>query len=241
MKRIATKLHQLLDLVGDEAAELTGCAHYVIDATLLEMMSRTDVQQSVNAVVEADVAHLPFNPCLIEFEVLDGARRFVFLSEQGASFRIINAALYKNRMATLAEKSCIARLAHGQIELTGAAGNDREASALGVAIALLLINTRGVERDVINPVQLNRARVRKGETQIPTHTLLRIGTVYSREGRPALGHRRQTRVHLRHGHCRNQVCGENWQDRKLIYIPPTLVNYSEGAAEPVLRPKVVAK
>ena len=55
-------------------------AHFVIDQTLIELLSRSDVIGCVRAMIEAEIARLPVETLTIEFE-FDGVRRFVLLKE----------------------------------------------------------------------------------------------------------------------------------------------------------------
>lgn len=236
MTRIATLMHALAEMTDAETvAPFTGAAHYVVDASVLEMIQRTDCQDSIRAMIEAGVARLPYERVLLEFEAEPGCRRFVHLAEQGSAIRAETAALYRRRMATVSEHSATVAVTKNELRLeTATAGNDGSAITLAVAMALLLLNTRGIERDVISPERLNKARRATGKPPIPSHTVLRIGTVYDRDGREVGdGHRRAMRVHMRAGHARNQACGPNRVDRHVVYIPPVLVNYRPGDEVPV--------
>ncbi len=71
--------------------------------------------------------------------------------------------------------------------------------------------------------------------------LLRIGTVIDHLGREtSWSSGRHMPLHMRAGHVRHQACGKGRTDRRLVYIPPTLVNFRPGdETKPVPQPKRV--
>lgn len=240
--RVATQLHRLTEMLGADADPFDGVAHYVIDQTLLDMAVRTDVQDSIAAMIEAEVAHLPHSPIVLEFEIAASARRFVRLAEDSGQITALAACLYRDRAATLAKSSAQVTVTAGGIAVSdGTAGADGHAIALAVAMALLLLNTRGVARDVIDTSRLNKARALHGKPRIPAHTLLRVGTVYDQSDRPVAmaGGRKSMRVHWRQGHARSQAHGPGRSDRRVVYIWPVLVNYAGG--EVLVPQKIVAR
>ena len=108
---------------------------------------------------------------------------------------------------------------------------------------MLLLNTRGVEKEVVKCERLNRSRARQGHRPVPDHTVIRIGHVYDRSGHATSvggGGREPMPVHWRRGHTRLQRIGHGRTQTKLVYIEPCLVNYIEGEDVPVPRSKEVA-
>lgn len=230
---IATRLHFLAELVGAEplVSRMQAAAHYVIGDDLVSVLAREDVQKSVLAMVEAGIARLPYAPVLIEFQVSHGSRRFVLLDEAEAGFWAEGALLVRDRMAMISPTRGLIRVGTSGLALDRSANAEEGAAfVLAAAMALLMLNIRGVDKRLVEPTALNRARVRRGcRTRIPTHTLVRIGTVYDRAGRLAGGESGRTMpVHLRAGHTRMQACGENFSERKPVYIAPVLVNYRDA-------------
>lgn len=112
---------------------------------------------------------------------------------------------------------------------------------MAVALALLLINTRGIRKDVVVPEALNRSRAARGKPVVPHHTIMRIGTVYERDGKTvAGGGAGKTMVpHYRIGHARNQACGPEMSERVYRWIDAVVVNGAHG--EPRRPIKVVAR
>lgn len=239
---IHTKLHKVLETVGDEAAFLEHIPHFVIDQSALDMALRADVQTCIESMIEADVAHLPLNPMLIEFSVIETARRFVVLSEKAGGFLANVATLYPAAL-TVGEKPSFVTLERDRIVVAGGAGSDGEAAGVAVAMALLLINTRGIKKDVVESGRLNKGRIARCQPQIPTYSLLRIGTVYDRDGRDTAGGggTRCVAPHLRSGHARQQPYGEGRALRRYQWIPPVIVNFDPAGPEPRRPLKVVAR
>ena len=120
---------------------------------------------------------------------------------------------------------------------------DGTAAALAMIVALLLMHTRGVEREAITPAKLNKARRKSGKSEVPTHTVLRIGTVTRRDGTTyTYKHDPNTKVmpvHWRRGHYRMQKYGPGWSMEREIYIEPMIVNYVEGETPKPVRKSVV--
>lgn len=114
--------------------------------------------------------------------------------------------------------------------------------AAGTALlaALVLLNTRGIAREMIKPPEkLNKARKKSKKPLIPEISIIRIGHYYNEKGEAiklAPGERKPPRVHFRRGHTRNQRYGPGLKDSRVVYIEPTIVNYrGEAPAAPQYR------
>lgn len=245
-KYIATKLHKALELAPDDAF-LERCSltpSYVIDKSLLELLQRSDVTASIQAMLEAAICHLPYPELVIELE-LGVIRAFVFLEEDGERFRAQLGVLHSSGAAfevgpflnitptatglniTAEEET---HVAHGRI------------AALATGIALLMLNIKGVEKEELEASRLNKHREARGLPGIPDHALVRIAHAYDISGREhKLGGEsgRTMPIHLRQGHARRQHFGEGNAETKVIYVPPVIVNFYPGATLPVPR-KVIA-
>jgi hypothetical protein len=243
---IATKLHQLAELVGPKEpviVKMMAAPKYVISPEVMAIMTRTDVQRSIAAMIEAGIARLPYAPLLIEYSVDPNVpvRRFVLLDElanEGA-FMARVAVLNGRRFAALSDTHIVVEVIDGGLKVTQQRqAADGMAAALAVSIALLMLNIKGIDRETIRTDKLNKARLRGGELPIPRHDVLRIGTIYDRAGvaHAAGPGNRHMPVHLRAGFVRNQAYGPGLIDHRPVYIAPVLVNYR--ADEPV---KVPAK
>jgi hypothetical protein len=246
-RTINNGLPQLPTLDAMEAAH-----KYYIDRDVVDLMGRNDVQLSIAAMIQAGIARLPFDPLLIEYETLgktNGAKEpipihcCVLLTERADCIGAQVMLLYDHPEGELVRCTrdngyLSVRLIDShpkptiQVDSEGAGDTlDCEIAALGAMMALLMLNVRGIEKRVVEVAPLNKQRVKRGRTCIPSHTIIHIGTIYDRQGKgqryttDASG--RKMRVHMRRGHARHQAFGEGHQEHKWIFIPPVLVNYRE--------------
>jgi hypothetical protein len=227
---IFTRLHRLADMVGDELPAANG-RHYVITDNLLAALTRDDVQRSIGALIEANMARLPFPTMLVEFSITPGVTRFVWLREVAGGLEALTAML-AGAMATMPVQAALVTIVDGGLRVERHADErDGQAVALGAAFALLMLNIKGVEKQHIDPVRLNQARLAVGRAPVPAHVLMKIGVVYDRHGRPVAGGGLKV-VYLRAGHMRQQAVGPGWKDHKPVYIAPQLVNYRDGDEAP---------
>lgn len=104
MQHISTKLHKVVEELGSEAGFLEGVPLFVIDPDVMSMMLRADVQGAIANMIDADMAHLPLNPMIIEYEVVAQARRFVLLSEKAGGFVATSVTMFPH-LITIAEKA----------------------------------------------------------------------------------------------------------------------------------------
>lgn len=239
---IATRLHKLVEdgCVDPLLDDMLAAAKYCIADDLMEILPRADVQTSIAAMIEAGVARLPFSPLLLEFRLKPSPMwHFVLLEEIGNVGTSIRARqIYMGPDYSVVSPSRVECSVHPGLIVVDKASGELEAASVGIAvsIALLMLNIRGVDKQVIETGTLNRARAKRNRPPIPRHTLLRIGTIYDWKGgahRHGDSTGRRMPVHLRAGHCRNQACGEGFRDHKVVYIPPVLVNFRPGDAIPV--------
>jgi hypothetical protein len=237
-KYIATKLHQALELAGDDPdwlARVDALPHYVIDPTLAGLLSRSDLASSLTAMHEADIANLPFPELCLEMD--GGQVRFFFLLEEYQHrFRARVAALHPSGVLEIDPHPMMAEIVADGIAMTAPRSNSHPAwvqhAAVAVGVALMMMSIQGIEKQVLYPTKLNQARTAKGRPPVPRHTLLRVGHVYDTEGRRVgvggpTG--RHMAIHLRASHNRMQVHGPDNSLRKLINVPAVLVNFHPGA------------
>jgi hypothetical protein len=227
---IATRLHNALEVDPDEPTlqRMSELPHYVIDQRLIDILGRADVAECFKSLRQAEMAQLPFPEITVEFEARQ-ARWFALVREESQGFRVRMAWLTAEAMdvntlpleVTWRDKNL--HVSHQSSEVEGMA------AGFAVAVSLLMLVTRGLEKETIEPQALNKKRQAKGAPRIPNHTVVHIASVYDREGNSvrAAG-LRSLAIHLRAGHARWQAHGEQWSLRKLIFLPPTLVGYSPG-------------
>lgn len=105
---------------------------------------------------------------------------------------------------------------------------EKDSSNVAIAwyLVALVMSTKGVQKDVINPEKLNKQRVKSGKPSVPTHTYLRIGHVYQRDGSSVkYDERKSPRPHWRRGHIRNVRHGAGRKETRPVWIEPMLVAF----------------
>jgi len=237
---------------------------FVFASDVVELMGTQDAKKAIDAVVEAEICKLPFNPMIVEFQMTEKWYYCVLLSEKDDTFSstvITNHVSGFTQMATMERLTasmlqgvtqvepaeiCELRELTSQLILTmgveavnaheklhrGISHLDTYASLTAVYLSILMLNTRGIEKERIVPSEkLQKARLKRRKAPLPSYTNVRIGTIYDRNNAAIkIGSSGKMSVHWRAGHVRNQVCGTNREDRKLIYIQPVLVNYDPNSA-----------
>lgn len=222
---------------------------YCIDPHVVELLMRDDVERTILAIMQAGVARLPYSPMVIEFSaptVESSSRYFIWLEEHGDGvITSVSACLSKfdTELIVMSDPLDIEVLPEGLLA-KGLVQDDPMAwaSLAAVSLALLMLNTKGIEKEVIHTDRLNKARAKSGDGRhpVPQHSIVRIGTIYDRSGR---GHAvtatgRHMPVHLRAGHVRRQHFGKDNEEVKTIFIPPCIVNFRDESGD---KPKVPHK
>lgn len=238
-KYIGTCLHKALELAPDEEFFLrcSTLPHYVIDPTLVDLLSRADVRTSIAAMVEANIARLPFSEMVVEMDQ-GKARSIVLLKEDQGSFSALAGSVHGDLAAEVDPFPYKMGVVDAGVLVSSSEGKSHAAwmrtAGVTLAIALLMLNIQGVEKEVIDPSRLNRQRAANGKPRVPRHVVVRIGHVYGRNGEK-IGHGRGRTlpVHLRAGHTRRQHFGEGNTHTRFVFIPPVLVNFKPGAVAPV--------
>jgi hypothetical protein len=99
--------------------------------------------------------------------------------------------------------------------------------------ALLLLNTKGIKKEVIECERLNRKRTASGKPPIPRHTYITIGRVYRSAGGEAADDylpRKSPRPHWRRGHLRHIRIGKGRTATKPVFIEGRLVSLASDTA-----------
>lgn len=264
MQSEETDLRTLRDMVqdGDDLPK------FFFEEELIHKMSRGDIEKSIGALHDAGIFRLPYPSLIAEFNLhgvhhavilmesedlqkktenpfcaipiwIDGGQ--ILLSPTVTYFRLerVDGALrvrFEGRDAFYLPKGDISTESIKKVEHT-------ITSSCGVALycSVLLLNTRGVDKEHVVCERLNRVRAQTGKRPVPEHTVIRIGHVYDRSGNAvSVGGRGPMPVHWRRGHTRQQRIGHGRTGTKLVYIEPCLVNYVEGEEKPRPRDKEVA-
>jgi hypothetical protein len=227
MKYIATQIHKILEFATDceEVTAMADLPIYVIDKRLIEMLARSDVKAAMVDMVDHNLARLPFPDMVMEFEC--DFRHPVRLTETDVGIDAVTTT-YSGEALKVATGS--ARLISDGLKVDGVEWKaDGLAIGFAAGMAPLMTNVRGIEKVHIEPLALNKSRIKSGKASIPAFTMIHIGSVYDRDGKAISGQTAlKMPVHMRSGHARNQAWGPERSERKLIYIPPVLVNYKPG-------------
>lgn len=258
-QQIKSKLHDMLErLPAHKRDAFRGKPIYVIEKSAIEMARRSDIKACVNALLEEGAARLPYPDMIIEYENMafsEPARTFIRFAEEGSGKWRVDFALMASRGVILSVQDIV--VVHNEtdtrVEMPPAQGRiDEQASEdMGKIIgsmsvvALVLTSLRGIDREVIEPHRLNRARVKSGKEPIPSHTVIRIGSYYDVSGREvrawAAGSRGHMPMHIRAGYHRWQRYGPGLEQSKRIFIESVIVNFDPAAGKKAdgLRPKIV--
>lgn len=245
---VATKLHHLASgysfdtkMYGHEhglvkAMMKSPC--YVVSSEVVGMLLRTDVARTVQVLCDAGLARLPYPQLLVEFTMSNTSefRDFVLLEEIRGQIRARCALLrVADNVAMMFNESLYIDVTPQGLDfvnLSKTAYGDDESKhvvssvALGVSIALIMLNTKGIDKKVVEVHALNKHRVRKGKVAIPTHTVIHIGTVYRRDGTSEKHHGGWSMpMHLRQAYTRNQHYGPGNESVRPVFIPSCVVNY----------------
>ena len=133
----------------------------------------------------------------------------------------------------VADPEIYQRMNNGGTPQTAAAGNIGDP----VMTALLILNTRNIERETIAvAAKLNKARAKSGKPPIPPYDRVHtqpyvtaiLGSGQRRSAGPGTGSHASPQFHIRRGHPRH-YSAERWKGAagKSIFIPDTLVNATE--------------
>ncbi len=252
---IHTKIHKLNDGYNKRATDAWADTmgkkfkdkpHYVLDPDLFQCLKPTDIEKTIDALLDADVLHTPYDECVVEMETAlttgEKVVGFVALKHMDGIWMFDLSILR-------ADGSVMGTPAPGYVGILRSEPQhsdnrdydcrhvmrfDKEREGLnavvGAALCVLIVlsHTRGVAKEVVNAdalAKLNKARKSRGNSTIPAYTVFKIGHTYNSAGNSTAWHPgTKMRPHLRAGHVRQQVCGAGRKDRKLIFVEPVLVN-----------------
>ena len=255
-------------------------AHYVLEPRLLALVDHEQsIMQSVNALIEAGIHDLPFDPILIEFARDDASidmhcacwvrlqttplyplNRYDEGSEppEGSVYAYplqlvrFGGKLDSEFLISLDPASPMfvtfdpRRDTPYKVVVPIVADDEEDTNSknkLGhdivnaMAAAMLMLNTRGVAREVVSTGQMNKVRAKTGKRPIGEYTTLKIGVIYDRHGREHVATGRHMPVHWRAGHVRQQPYGTGLTKIKQIYIQPCLVNFDPADGKTAPLPK----
>lgn len=275
---IHTRLHKLLEQLENpgQVTEpklfaalqmlvplLKSTPHYVLTPELIEVVQTNIVDSTVDALMDAGVARLPYGMCLVEMrqQCKQGGwgHSFLLCQQHNTGPKWDCFFLYMHddggvqsldRPVTLSltpynpdTDAGLERVTKYVWETSHRLGTIGITTAAAVGVLLTLTHTRGVVKETVTSerlAKLNKSRAGKGKQPVLPYTVYRIGHTYTATGEKvtyAPGCKR--RPHLRAGHTRMQRYGTGRQLEKLIFIEPILVNCESEADVPMFKPKVV--
>lgn len=251
---------------------LTSPTH-VLQPDAFEMMQRTDCGAAIQALHDSGIFRLPYPKMVMEWSLREAnpfefapdfaangyepLHEFIHLEEKhdeksGKSGIIAEYAFVftKSRIGGLfADKLVFAptdtglKVAYDKKIDPRILNVARDAAVIAINAALVLMNMKGIEREVHTFEPLNKQRERKGKPRIPQYTYLRIGHVYKADGtrvKYTEGDHRHMPMHVRAAHTRRQHFGKENAETKIIFVPSCIVNFDPGSnLSQKPRPKVI--
>jgi len=240
---------------------------FVVQNDAIEMLNRSDCVAAIRAMIEADILKLPYPEMRLEWQVreaesaqfvgtllgfkeMEPIHEFVMLKETDKGIE----ATYSFYFC----KSGLGAIYEDKFRITPCIGEWRveyqkdtnpiiKQMALGpcflaINMALVLMNMKGIEREVHTFPALNKARVKKGKPSISQYSYLRIGHVYRSDGSTVKyteGDHRTMPMHVRSAHTRRQHYGKNNEETKLVYIPSCIVNFNPGETPSTPKQRII--
>lgn len=297
---VRTKLHLLAELVDLRSStgnllpaaqnrviqRMLSASSYVIDGPVLDLLKRADAMDSIALLVKHNLARLPMNPMVVEFEPDKLFHEFVLLEEGNVDlaswsevppdiFCTINCwvgVMHRDTGAAVVHESPIPiSVAGGKLvipdpdymakyNIRGVSGGGMRApdeveelmtnlaaadisvmgATIAVEIALLMLNTQGIEKELHEYNSLNKSRAKKGKRLIPSYHVVHIGRIYRRDGTSiATGHGGFAMpMHWRQAHTRRQHFGEGNKETKIIFVPACIVNFDPALPAPAVKKDV---
>lgn len=255
-----SKLHRLYEVSPITAEKTQDWPLFVFTEEIAELLANGDsAHKSLEAMIEAGVAHLPYPKMLVQYpcgkhatcigavtEHADGEFRATsfFINNEDDTFSLPTGGVtFKFEQGYKVTAGDMIRVhIHSTNDMTEQEQNAYAQHAIiAVRLAVLMSHIGGLEREVIEPEpRLNKARVKRGKPALRSYSYVHVATVYDNAGKAhsRTGTGRHMPVHMRAGHNRRQHYGKENAEVKLIWIPPVLVNYKAGVDD---KPKRIEK
>jgi hypothetical protein len=245
---------------------------FVMQSDAFTLMQRTDCGAAIKAMHDADIFRLPYPKMVVEWQLRDGypshftphakddaaepLHEFVHLEETvdpitgkfaisaEYSFMFVSSrigGIFEDKLVFTHVDDGLNCAFHKAIDPTMreiAMGS----GLIAINMALVLMNMKGIDREVHTFEALNKQRVRKGKQAIPQYTYVRIGHVYRADGtrvKYTEGDVRQMPMHVRSAHTRRQHFGKENSETKLIYVPSCIVNFDPHGGKTVPKQRIV--
>lgn len=107
---------------------------------------------------------------------------------------------------------------------------------------IVLLNTRGINKELVEPKRLNRARAKQRKRAVPSHTVLRVAHVYSHDGKRKEVPGWSQRFHIRPAYINHYWYGprkdpDNPPVRRSRLVQSYMVNYDPANPDQVPLPR----
>lgn len=222
---------------------------YAVDDKVMALLEHENVRKSLFAMLDAGIVSLPLPKLTIEYTLPGTAiHEFAYLEEScdaaGPFIEIWTASLQLTTgKAMVVDKPIKARYTgkdtlNPSFQLNDVSRSDAEIVAIvdrALRLSLLMLNTLGIEKEIVDTKRLNHSRQRKGKPPIPSHTIVHIGRIFKKDGTAvrfdtATG--RKMPMHVRQAHVRNVPYGsrnvEGDRPTRKMLIPMCIVNFVPG-------------
>lgn len=239
--------------------EITRIPLFLFEHQLNDMMTGAEMHASIKAMSEAGCLVLPFPDVIVETEdKYNGMteRRMTLLRQKGSMFTCL-MWIYRLEDESTIIPPCgidvtfslkdamiqfdvwdtpylVRNVIKDTPEMREEIGQTyAKWVARHLAAALILLNTGGIKREVVQcEPRLNKARAKHGKAPIPEYTVIQIGKVYTSSGaEQTYDERKSPRVHIRRAHNRHVRTGKGRTGTKLVHIPAVLVNFDPATGE----------
>lgn len=246
---------------------MEGLPSFVIQADALLMLSRTDYIGAIHAMIEANICKLPYPDMRLEWQTreavsadfvgtmlgnteMEPIHEFIRVREIESGFECTYAFYFcKSGLGAIYEDSFKISPQIGEWVVSHRKDIDPAVKrlALGpcmmaIQVCLVLMNMKGIEREVHSFEPLNKHRIKKGKPAIAQYSYVRIGHVYRSDGTKIKytdGDHRHMPMHVRSAHTRRQHYGKENSETKLIYVPSCIVNFNPADELRVPKQRIV--
>lgn len=240
---------------------------FVIQNDAIEMLNRSDCIGAIKAMIEADILKLPYSDMRLEWQVrqaesaqfvgtllgfkeMEPIHEFVRLREIEGGIEATYAFYFcKSGLGAIYEDRfrITPRVGEWEVAYNHDTNPIIKQLAMGpcflaINMALVLMNMKGIEREVHSFEPLNKQRIKKGKPAIAQYNYVRIGHVYRSDGtriKYSEGDHRKMPMHVRSAHTRRQHFGKENSETKIIYVPSCIVNFNPGEKPQQAKPRII--
>lgn len=240
---------------------------FVVQNDAIEMLNRSDCVAAIRAMIEANILKLSYPEMRLEWQIrqaesaqfvgtmlgfkeMEPIHEFVRLKETDRGIEATYAFYFcKSGLGAIYEDKfrITPRVGEWIVEYNHDTDPIIKQMAIGpcflaINMALVLMNMKGIEREVHEFAALNKQRIKKKKPAISTYNYVRIGHVYKADGsriKYTDGDHRSMPMHVRSAHTRRQHFGKENSETKIIYVPSCIVNFNPGETPKQAKPRII--